>query len=179
LLVPLNPFIESAIPMDIDSVRSVTAGLEEARKGRVDYTFAAFLASELKDIWNAQPPIREEGIVYKKRALSRRYDDMLGPKPAGPLPKRPPPWFVGMSSAFSKDIVNIDRTLQGRILEALVEITENPTEVRGDTVKPLTGHLRGCWRYRVGGYRIIYSPNKTTGDITLLAFDSRGSAYAA
>jgi mRNA-degrading endonuclease RelE of RelBE toxin-antitoxin system len=84
-----------------------------------------------------------------------------------------------MSSAFSKDIVHIDRKLQGRILEALVEITENPTEVRGDTVKPLTADLKGCWRYRVGDYRIIYSPNKSTGDITLLAFDARGSAYAA
>jgi hypothetical protein len=48
----------------------------------------------------------------------------------------------------------IDRKLQGRILEALVEITKNPTEVRGDTVKPLTGDLKGFWRYRVGDYRI-------------------------
>jgi mRNA-degrading endonuclease RelE of RelBE toxin-antitoxin system len=171
--------------MDIDSVKSVTAGLEEARKGLVKYDFAACLASELEDIWNPRllmPLIREEGLRYTEAAAPRtapgRDDDMLGPKRASPLPKRPPPWFIGMSSAFSKDISKIDRKLQGRILEALLDITNNPIELRGDTVKPLAGDLKGCWRYRVADHRIIYSPDKTTGDITLLAFASRGSAYA-
>jgi addiction module RelE/StbE family toxin len=83
-----------------------------------------------------------------------------------------------MTSGFSKDINKIDRKLQGRILEALNEITQNPVSLRGDTVKPLSGELEGCWRYRIGDYRLIYSPDKSTGDITLLAFESRGSVYS-
>lgn len=94
------------------------------------------------------------------------------------VPKRPPPWYVGMSSAFSAAIRQIDRKLQGRILEAIAEITQEPMKSRGDTVKPLTGELRGCWRYRLGDYRMVYSPDLSSGNITLLAFASRGSAYA-
>jgi mRNA-degrading endonuclease RelE of RelBE toxin-antitoxin system len=162
--------------MDIDSVKFVTVGLEEARKGLVDYALPACLASELEDIWNPQPLIREEGIRYSI-ATAPGADVRLALKRPSPLPKRPPPWFVGMSSSFSKDVAKIDRTLQGRILEALLDIANNPMELRGDTVKPLAGDLKGCWRYRVASHRIIYSPDKTTGDITLLAFSPRSSAY--
>jgi mRNA-degrading endonuclease RelE of RelBE toxin-antitoxin system len=164
--------------MDIDFLKSVTTGFEEARKGLVDYTLAAYLASELDDIWNPQPVLKEEGIAYSISAAPGHVDARLASKRPSPLPKRPPPWFVGMSSSFSKDITKIDPTIQGRILEALVKITESPTEVRGDTVKPLVGDLKGCWRYRIAGFRIIYSPDRATGNITLLAFESRGSAYA-
>jgi len=82
-----------------------------------------------------------------------------------------------MSSNFTKAISKIDRKLQGRILEALTNTTDNPTTIRGDTVKPLTGELQGCWRYRLGDYRLVYSPDQSSGDITLLAFASRGSIY--
>ena len=58
--------------------------------------------------------------------------------------QRPPPWYVGMSSSFTKQISQIDRKLQGRILEALADLTNNRVEVRGDTVKPLIGDLRGA-----------------------------------
>ncbi len=183
----LNPFIEVVLSMDVDFVKSVSAGLEEAGEGRVRYTLASRLAGELEQLWNPPLIVREESVAgvlpsfeaSLRRRASRAYSAPAPALGAAAPTKRPPPWFVGMSSAFSKDIVRIDRKLQGRILEALVEITENPTEVRGDTVKPLTGDLKGCWRYRVGDYRIIYSSNKGTGDITLLAFDARGSAYAA
>jgi mRNA-degrading endonuclease RelE of RelBE toxin-antitoxin system len=67
--------------------------------------------------------------------------------------------------------------IRGRILEAISSITEDPVRLRGDTVKPLSGELNGCWRYGVGDYRLVYLPNRETGDITLLAFTSRGSAY--
>ena len=176
----LNPFIEVVFPME-DFLTSVAAGLDEARNGIVQYASSSYLASELEDIWNPQPLVEEEDKRYSISAAPALEGEVLLRKPQrvrAALPKRPPPWFVGMSSAFSKEIVNIDRKLQGRILEALVEITENPTEMRGDTVKSLVGDLKGCWRYRVGDYRIIYSPDRNTGDITLLAFDARGSAYA-
>jgi len=164
--------------MGIDSVKSVTAGLEEARKGLVDHTWAPYLASELQGIWNPQPLVEEEGVRYSIAAAPHLEDEALVPKRASALPKRPPPWFIGMSSAFSKNITKIDRSIQGRILDALVKISESPTEVVGDTIQPLTGNLKGCWRYRIAGFRIIYSPDKATGNITLLAFESRGSAYA-
>lgn len=74
-------------------------------------------------------------------------------------------------------IEKVDMKIRGRILEAVSEISDSPLEPHGDTVKPLSGELEGCWRYRVGDYRLVYSPNPNTGDITLLAFASRGSIY--
>jgi mRNA-degrading endonuclease RelE of RelBE toxin-antitoxin system len=82
-----------------------------------------------------------------------------------------------MTSAFSNSIIGIDRKLQGRILEAVADLTKNPLEIRGDTVKPLSGEFKGCWRYRIGDFRLIYSADRNSGDVTLVAFSPRGSAY--
>ena len=85
--------------------------------------------------------------------------------PKAPPPKRPPPWFIAMSSRFLKDINKIDRKLQDRILEALNEITQNPVSLRGDTVKPFSGELEGCWRYRIGATGLSIHP--TNRPVTL------------
>jgi mRNA-degrading endonuclease RelE of RelBE toxin-antitoxin system len=82
-----------------------------------------------------------------------------------------------MSRAFTKAISGIDRKLQGRVLEALSEICVDPITQRGDTIKPLRADLDGCWRYRIGDFRLVYSPDLQSGDITLLAFAGRGSIY--
>jgi mRNA interferase RelE/StbE len=92
--------------------------------------------------------------------------------------RRPPPWFMGWTKDFANSVEKIDRKLQGRILEALVEIAANPMESRGDTQKPLIGDMKGCWRYRIADYRLVYSPDSNTGNITLLAFGARSSIYA-
>ena len=92
-------------------------------------------------------------------------------------PKRPPPWFVGLASGFIKDVENIDKKLQGRILEAITALTKDPLTPRGDTIKPLSGEFAGYWRYRIGDHRLIYAPDREAGNLTLLAFASRGSVY--
>jgi len=156
-------------------LRRVTTGLAEVAAGLILHWTADSLAEDLDDLWHPKPPAKDSGVRYCSKAPMMDYE-FGGRKPAPP-PKRPPPWYIGMSSAFSKDISKIDRKLQGRILEAITEITQEPMILRGDTVKPLTGELQGCWRYRLGDYRLIYSPDKATGDITLVAFASRGSVY--
>jgi mRNA-degrading endonuclease RelE of RelBE toxin-antitoxin system len=67
--------------------------------------------------------------------------------------------MVIFSEDFIKSVAKIDKKLQGRILEALAKITEAPTTIIGDTVKPLSGDLKGLWRYRIGDYRLVYDPN--------------------
>lgn len=146
----------------------VRLGLEEANADRLAYSPLDFLIRfQLADLWLERAAVREEP----------NKGSVLPPISKSFVTKRPPPWFVGMSSDFVKHISHIDRKLQGRILEALTDLTKSPVEIRGDTVKPLTGDLKGCWRYRIGDHRLIYSPNSNTGDITLLAFAARGAAY--
>lgn len=89
----------------------------------------------------------------------------------------PPPWLVGMSPSFYKDIDAIDKKLQGRILEAIADISKRPLQSLGDTIKPLSGKYKYCWRYRIGDYRLVFMPDVSRASITLLAFAPRGSIY--
>jgi mRNA-degrading endonuclease RelE of RelBE toxin-antitoxin system len=90
---------------------------------------------------------------------------------------REPSWYIGMTAGFIKAISNIDRKLQGRILDAIADIAKAPLTLIGDTVKPLTGELKGMWRYRIGDYRIVYQPDETSKHILLLTFAPRGGVY--
>jgi len=63
------------------------------------------------------------------------------------------------------------------MLEAIADIVGSPLTKRGDTVKPLTGVLKGKWRYRIGDFRIIYYPDEQAKKVSLLAFLPRGNAY--
>ncbi len=87
----------------------------------------------------------------------------------------PPPWFIGMTSEFRKSISNVDRKLQCCIVEALNDIAENPTKLRGEMLQPLTGTLQGCWSFRLDDAQLIYFADQSSGDITLLALASLGS----
>jgi mRNA-degrading endonuclease RelE of RelBE toxin-antitoxin system len=162
----------------------ISDGLAEVRSNAVYHQELERAVARIDDIWHPKPKAEESrraeiGLRSIHDEEDRGLDSRTGrarAEAAAP-PKRPPPWYIGMSSNFSKAISKIDRKLQGRILEALAHITESPTTIRGDTVKPLTGELKGCWRYRLGDYRLIYSPDQSSGDITLLAFASRGSIF--
>lgn len=92
---------------------------------------------------------------------------------AGP----PDLWQLGMTKNFQRDVSQIDRKLQGQILEALTTLTKNPLQVIGNTMKPLTGKFKGFWRYRIGDYRMIYMPNEKSRSIDLIGFKNRGAAY--
>jgi len=87
-------------------------------------------------------------------------------------------WLIVMSKDFLKSVHNIDRKLQGRVLEAIGEICQNPLTARGDTVKPLSQEMRGQWRYRLGDFRLIYQPVPDRQQVILLMFDDRGSIYS-
>jgi mRNA-degrading endonuclease RelE of RelBE toxin-antitoxin system len=151
-----------------DFAALVSSGLAEADSGTINYrdaeTASLRLGVEL-GLVDARPASKPLATASPRLVVEE-------------IPqKRPPPWYVGWSSGVSKSISKIDRKLQGQILEALNDITRNPLTIRGDTVKPLTGELRGCWRYRIGAYRLVYRPDQSSGDVTLLAFASRGSVY--
>jgi len=86
-------------------------------------------------------------------------------------------WLLGMSDEFLNAVQGIDRKLQGRVLEAMGYISTKPTEPKGDTVKPLTGEMKGLWRYRIGDYRLIYLPDEKKRTIFLLVIGPRGDIY--
>lgn len=88
-------------------------------------------------------------------------------------------WRIAFTSEVLKAISRADRKLQGRLLEAIAALASKPLQAMGDTVKPLSGDLKGLWRYRLGDYRLLYFPDSTRREVVLMSFDSRGEVYGA
>lgn len=66
------------------------------------------------------------------------------------------PWLVRLSADARKQVDRLPADRQAQLLRALREIAEDP--FRGD-VKPLKGReWKGCYRKRVGRYRVIFFP---------------------
>ena len=86
-------------------------------------------------------------------------------------------WSIAPTMEFCKTVQRMDKKVKGRVLEAITELSDKPTKLRGDTVKPLSGEFKGRWRYRIGDYRLIYWPDDERRTVFLLAVLSRGTAY--
>lgn len=124
----------------------------------------------LRQIWEppAQPPVREEQSSVEVIDTGIRFS------------RRPPPpldWKIAFTAKFSKAIAAVDKSMQGRVLLALADISAEPATPRGDTIKPLTGELQGLWRYRVGDYRLVYEPLSAEQMVVLVDFAARGGVY--
>jgi mRNA interferase RelE/StbE len=143
------------------------------------YTSEAAARSDLKDVWWPPPPQMALGPqpspldrschrVHYSPAETPTTNDQIEPAQR---------WLIGFARPFRKAVESIDRKLQGRILEAMTDIANEPVTNRGDTVKRLSGDMNGFWRYRIGDFRLVYYPDEATHTITLYDFASRGSAY--
>lgn len=157
-----------------DTLVSIKKGLDEVAahplfystpQGIVDALAKLFETDEIKQ--GDQVEARGNVYYFKVAETAPKYDV---------LPRRTP-WYIAMTDEFIKAIQTIDRKLQGRILESITHLSQAPMDSLGDTVKPLTGELKGLWRYRLGDFRLIYRPNPTERTIVLVALAARGGAY--
>ena len=152
--------------------------LEWAREHIYHYSLQN-IAKEVREIWAPPCPKPEDSIKFTLPGVRYSDESALRPNSAAPQPATPEItlWLIGMTKQFMKDIQQIDRKLQGRVLEAITDLCRSPTTPRGDTVKPLTGERKSLWRYRLGDFRLIYLPDETKRNVTLVAFASRGTIY--
>jgi len=143
---------DNAERFSADQLEGFQTARSEIARGEVGWTYPAFAFDDLEKLWDPdyQPPLY---------SLSE------------------PDLYIGMTTQFRKDIQNVDRKLQGRILQAISRILEKPTTAHGDTVKPLSASMKGFWRYRLGDFRLIYFPELKEARVTLVSFMSRGEAY--
>lgn len=148
---------------------------------RLERVFPAHdLAFEFWDlflVWEPKPP---RSMLLKRV----RAKDSLGYEASEVLNdiarhEGPPPWRIGFSSQFRKDVSALDRKLQGRILEILQEVSDYavPFRTKGDTFKPLKGDLMGYWRYRIGDFRLVIKPIVAKSEIDVITFSARGAVY--
>lgn len=146
---------------DLDHCKEIVRqGLAEREAGQCAvYAFDAAIAA-LRSQWDG-----ESGSENAARETAPTYY---------PSANR---WLVAWTENFSRDTCSIDRKLLGRVFEAIAEITRSPMTMRGNTVKPLSHALRGCWRIRIGDYRLVYHPQPSDRVLVLIAFSSRTDAY--
>ena len=123
----------------------------------------------LEELRARRTPEGESNAVAHSSALF----DLDGLRGATVLPG----WVISFTPKFQKSVLGIDRKLQGRVLLAISEISEDPLTPHGDTLKPMTGDLKGLWRYRLGDFRLVYQPKESSQTVVLLAFASRGDVY--
>lgn len=137
---------------DTVSLNSIQIGVAEANRGEIEPAHPIEVRDQIKSIWHPAfiPPLYH-------------------------LPE--PKWYIGLTDQFVKDIQNLDRKLQGRILQVINQLAADPTAAKGDTIKPLIADLKGLWRYRIGDYRLVYMFEADKQLITLIAFSSRGGVY--
>ena len=128
----------------------------------------ALFQSRMEWIWRPPHIPRDPGVLYQ----------IYVPNPEREDSRKNLPWSISLSNEFVKETTSIDRKLQGRILESLMQIAARPLEARGDTQKPLTANLNGLWRVRLGDYRLIYRPDLRDRRVYCLSFSARGDAYA-
>ncbi len=94
------------------------------------------------------------------------------------LEEKESPWFLCLSKDFLKAIKKIDKPTRARLLTSIAELSAEPLTPRGNTVKPLSGGKSGLWSYRIGDYRLIYSPDSKNRQILILSFAARGGVYS-
>ncbi len=150
------------------ALRNLTAEFNPAAIS--NFAYVGHHQRYLRELW--EPELR---IQREKEEAERRASEALGSVIRFSLAS--PEWYVGMTSDFTKAVSKIDRKLQGRILDAIAQITSAPVTPVGNTVKPLADDMKGMWRYRIGDYRLIYRPDETSKHILLLTFAARGGAY--
>lgn len=85
-------------------------------------------------------------------------------------------WTIIYSSDFIKDFAILDRPIQIMVrtwIRKHLEEVEDP-RLFG---KPLTGSLKGLWRYRIGDYRLIVDIKDNVLTIRFVSIGHRSNIY--
>ncbi|MBI4208340.1 MAG: type II toxin-antitoxin system RelE/ParE family toxin [Deltaproteobacteria bacterium] len=78
---------------------------------------------------------------------------------------------ISYKASIEKDLKRLDRPTISRILKKLEQVLGNDPSAG----EPLVGEFKGCFKYRVGDYRIIYT--KTMDGILVLRIGHRKEIY--
>jgi mRNA-degrading endonuclease RelE of RelBE toxin-antitoxin system len=86
-------------------------------------------------------------------------------------------WKIEVKPAAEKYYLKLDKRARARIKQALLELEEAENPLLLPDVRALTGQLHGDYRLRVGGWRILFTPDKEKRMIYVYAILPRGDAY--
>jgi mRNA interferase RelE/StbE len=86
-------------------------------------------------------------------------------------------WKVEIKPAAEKQYLRLDKPTRERVENALMNLEQCENPLSHSNVKPLVGELRGDYRYRIGGYRVLFTPDKINKVVYVYAILPRGDVY--
>lgn len=84
-------------------------------------------------------------------------------------------WEIVLTKPAEKVYDRSPKHMKGRLDSCFEDLEKNPSF--GSNIRPLTGQLRGLYRYRVGDWRVIYRLFKEKMVVEIIAILPRGNAY--
>jgi len=86
-------------------------------------------------------------------------------------------WRIEVKPSAEKQYLRLDRTTRRRIKGILHDLENAAQPLLHPRVRPLTGTLKGDYRVRVGGWRILLTSDRETRVLHVFAILPRGDAY--
>ena len=86
-------------------------------------------------------------------------------------------WRIEVKPSAEKQYLKLDRTTRRRIKEALLDLESTRQPLLHPRVRPLTGKLKGDYRVRVGGWRILLTPDRESRALHIYAILPRGPSW--
>jgi mRNA-degrading endonuclease RelE of RelBE toxin-antitoxin system len=86
-------------------------------------------------------------------------------------------WRIEVKPTAEKQYLKLDRPTRQRIKEVLRELEGEERPMLHPRARPLTGKLKGDCRIRVGGWRILATPDSDARVLRVYAILPRGDAY--
>lgn len=84
-------------------------------------------------------------------------------------------WEIFLTKPAEKNYDHVTRELQEQFDHCFAALEDNP--LYGTNIRPLTGSLKGLFRYRTSDWRIIYRPLRDERIVEIIAILPRGDAY--
>ncbi len=86
-------------------------------------------------------------------------------------------WRIEIKPSAEKQYLRLDAVTRRRIKETLRDLEDTEKPLQHPRVRPLTGKLKGDWRVRVGGWRLLMTPDRESEVLYIYAILPRGDAY--
>lgn len=84
-------------------------------------------------------------------------------------------YSVTATAEAQKFYEDADRALQSRLDRCFSVLRDTPR--RHPNIKPLKGRLTGCFRFRIGDYRVVYRVDDAIKRVTISTIANRRDVY--
>ncbi len=86
-------------------------------------------------------------------------------------------WRIEVKPSAEKQYLKLDKVTRRRVKDTLRDLQSAKRPLLHSRVRPLTGKLKGDYRVRIGGWRVLLTPDRESRVLRVYAFLPRSDAY--